>query len=73
VLSAEQLHAIGYRLAIFPALGFLSAGAALEKAYTGLKEKNSSVGLGVPLYDFQSFSKLMGFEAIAEFDKRYSA
>lgn len=73
VLSADELQAIGYRLAIFPALGFLSAGAALEKAYTGLKEKRSSVGLDVPLYDFQSFSKLMGFDAIAEFDKKYSS
>jgi len=27
----------------------------------------------VPLYDFQSFSRLMGFDAIAEFDKKYSA
>ncbi|MDB5805153.1 MAG: isocitrate lyase/PEP mutase family protein [Betaproteobacteria bacterium] len=72
VLPADELQRIGYRLAIFPALGFLSAGAALEKAYTGLKQKRSSTGLDVPLYDFQSFSKLMGFEAIAEFDRKYS-
>lgn len=73
VLSADELERIGYRLAIFPALGFLSAGAALEKAYAGLKERRSSVGIDVPLYDFQSFSKLMGFDAIAEFDKKYGA
>jgi 2-methylisocitrate lyase-like PEP mutase family enzyme len=73
VLSADELQRIGYRLAIFPALGFLSAGAALEKAYAGLKQTRSSTGLDMPLYDFQSFSTLMGFEAIAEFDRKYSA
>jgi 2-methylisocitrate lyase-like PEP mutase family enzyme len=30
ILDAATLHELGYRLAIFPALGFLSAGAALE-------------------------------------------
>jgi len=73
VLPADQLREIGYRLAIFPALGFLAAGAALEQAYAGLKEQGSSIGLGVPLYDFQSFSALMGFDAIAEFDKKYAS
>jgi 2-methylisocitrate lyase-like PEP mutase family enzyme len=73
VLSADELTRIGYRLAIFPALGFLSAGAALQSAYSGLKEKGSSVGVNVPLHDFQAFSQLMGFDEIAAFDKKYGA
>ena len=73
VLPAAELERIGYRLAIFPALGFLSAGAALQAAYSGLKEKRSSVGVEVPLHDFQAFSKLMGFDEIAAFDKKYGA
>jgi 2-methylisocitrate lyase-like PEP mutase family enzyme len=71
VLDAQALEDLGYRLAIFPALGFLAAGAALEKAYAGLKARGSSDGLDVPLYPFKDFSALMGFDWVAEFDRKY--
>ena len=36
-----------------------------------LKQHGSSVGGDVPLYKFSEFSELMGFGAVAEFDKTY--
>jgi 2-methylisocitrate lyase-like PEP mutase family enzyme len=71
VLDRKGLEEVGYRIAIFPALGFLSMGAALDKAYSELKAKGSSVGVNVPLYDFKKFSALMGFDWVAEFDEKY--
>jgi 2-methylisocitrate lyase-like PEP mutase family enzyme len=71
LLSKSELEEIGYRIAIFPALGFLAAGAALESVYLGLKSTGSSKGMQAPLYDFKKFSELMGFDRIAEFDRRY--
>ena len=71
ILDAATLQRLGYRLAIFPALGFLAAGAALTRAYEGLKANGSSVGLDVPLYPFKDFSALMGFGWVAEFDAKY--
>jgi 2-methylisocitrate lyase-like PEP mutase family enzyme len=71
ILDAATLQRLGYRLAIFPGLGFLAAGAALRSAYAGLKEKGSSAGLDVPLYPFKDFSALMGFDWVAEFDRKY--
>jgi 2-methylisocitrate lyase-like PEP mutase family enzyme len=71
ILDAPTLQRLGYRLAIFPALGFLAAGAALERAYAGLKARGSSVGLDVPLHPFEDFSALMGFDRVAEFDRKY--
>jgi 2-methylisocitrate lyase-like PEP mutase family enzyme len=71
LLDAPTLQRLGYRLAIFPALGFLAAGAALERAYAGLKARGSSAGLDVPLYPFKDFSALMGFDRVAEFDRKY--
>ena len=71
VLSKADLESIGYRIAIFPALGFLSMGAVLEKAYSELKRDGSSTKVTVPLYDFKKFSELMGFDWVAEFDKKY--
>lgn len=71
ILDAATLQKLGYRLAIFPALGFLAAGAVLERAYAGLKATGSSVGLDVPLYPFKDFSALMGFDWVAEFDRKH--
>jgi len=71
LLDAKALQEIGYRIAIFPGLGFLAAGAALEGAYQALKEAGSSKEMPVPLYDFKRFSALMGFDDVAEFDRRY--
>ena len=42
VLDAKTLQEIGYKIAIFPALGFLAAGAALRSAYSTLKETRQS-------------------------------
>jgi 2-methylisocitrate lyase-like PEP mutase family enzyme len=71
LLDAEALQEIGYRIAIFPGLGFLAAGAALEAAYKALQAAGSSKDMPVPLYDFKRFSALMGFDDVAEFDRRW--
>ena len=72
VLTAAELQEIGYRFAIFPAVGFLAMGAALESAYAGLKRDGSSTKLDVPLYPFKDFSALMGFDDVNAFDKKYA-
>jgi 2-methylisocitrate lyase-like PEP mutase family enzyme len=68
LVSKPQLEELGYKIAIFPARGFLAAGAALESAYAELKD---GAATSTPLYDFKKFSALMGFERIAEFERRY--
>ncbi|HWI36035.1 MAG TPA: isocitrate lyase/PEP mutase family protein [Burkholderiales bacterium] len=68
MLSQDELQKLGYRIAIYPAAGFLAMGAALERVYTDLKTKKAE---SVPLYDFKKFSALMGFDWVAEFDKRW--
>jgi len=72
ILSKARLEELGFRLAIFPGLGFLAAGAALQAAYGGLKEAGSSVDLKVPLTDFSAFNKIVGFEDVWEFDRRHA-
>src|SRR3984885_12892669 len=71
VVDKKTLEEAGYWLALFPAFGFLAAGAALQKVYRHLKEHGSSVGTDAPLYKFAEFSDLMGFGAVAAFDKTY--
>ncbi|MDF3009843.1 MAG: bcpA 3 [Burkholderiales bacterium] len=71
LLDAKALQEIGYRIAIFPGLGFLAAGGALERAYGELRAAGSSQAISVPLYDFKRFSTLMGFDDVTEFDRRW--
>lgn len=71
LVEASRLQAMGYRIAIYPGLGFLAAAAACEQAYATLKKTGSSLNLPVPLFDFQKMSSLMGFDGVAEFDRKY--
>ena len=71
LLPAEQLKALGFSIAIYPAVGFLSAGEALRRAYTDLQQNGTSTGT-VPMYPFNEFSKLLGFEDVWEFERRYA-
>jgi 2-methylisocitrate lyase-like PEP mutase family enzyme len=68
LLGVEELQALGYRIAIYPAAGFLAMGAAVEKVYAELRARKD---ISVPLYDFKKFSELMGFDWVAEFDRKY--
>ncbi|MBF6615817.1 MAG: isocitrate lyase/PEP mutase family protein [Candidimonas sp.] len=72
VLSREQLQAMGFRLAIYPGTGFLAMGKALEDAYSALLQDGSSAAVADRLYDFESFSRLMGFQAVWDFDKAHA-
>ena len=72
VLPAADYRAIGYSLAIYPAAGFLAVGEALRRVYAQIRETGSSLGASAPLYDFQEFSRLMGFEDVWEFEKKWA-
>ena len=72
VLPAAELERVGYRFAIFPALGFLAAGAALRQRVRRAEgqglERRDSRRRSIP---FKDFSALMGFDWVAEFDRKY--
>jgi 2-methylisocitrate lyase-like PEP mutase family enzyme len=72
VLSKDDLEALGYTMAIFPVAGFLAAGAAMRSLFGHIKGTGSSVGAPVELYDFKEFSRLMGFEQVWEFEKKWA-
>jgi len=71
MLPADQLKALGFSIAIYPAVGFLSAGEALRRAYTDLQQNGTSTA-AVPMDSFTEFSKLIGFEDVWEFERRYA-
>ncbi|MGN6768479.1 MAG: isocitrate lyase/PEP mutase family protein [Rhizobiaceae bacterium] len=71
ILSRERLKELGFSLAIFPTMGFLAAGAALQSAYAHLRQTGSSKDTNVPLYPFDEFSRLMGFPEIWNFEAQH--
>ncbi|MBP0619355.1 isocitrate lyase/PEP mutase family protein [Cupriavidus sp. LEh25] len=73
VLPAETLEQMGFAIAIYPAVGFLAAGKALEDVYKHVKANRTSLGIGDRLYDFPRFNTLMDFESVWEFDKRHAS
>jgi 2-methylisocitrate lyase-like PEP mutase family enzyme len=72
VLSADEYVALGYQIAIFPAVGFLAMGAALDSVYGTLKQTGASTGVTAPLADFMEFSKAMGFQQVWDFEKAHA-
>jgi len=72
VLTRAELESIGYKIAIFPVSGLLAALHSMTSVYRKLKVNGSTKGIDVPLADFSELTKLMGFEDIWEFEKRYS-
>lgn len=71
LLSAGRLQELGYAVAIHPAVGFLSVGAALDKAYKDLKA-NGITSPEIDLYSFAEFNTLLGFEDVWDFERRYA-
>jgi 2-methylisocitrate lyase-like PEP mutase family enzyme len=70
IFSSAALKDMGYSVAIHPALGFLAMGEALKTAYTKLDTTGNVTG--VALEDFGEFSRIMGFEDVWDFEKKWA-
>jgi 2-methylisocitrate lyase-like PEP mutase family enzyme len=71
IRSAAELKDIGFALAIFPSLAALAAAEAVRHALSRLKATGSSAHPDVPLYDFDRFCQLIGFEDVWAFERRW--
>jgi 2-methylisocitrate lyase-like PEP mutase family enzyme len=70
ILPAAQLQDLGYALAIYPSLTSLAAAAAMESALRALKETGSYDDQA--LFDFKEFCRLIGFEAVWDFERKWA-
>jgi len=71
MLSADRLKQLGFAVAIFPAVGFLATAEALTRAYDDLRRHGTTTE-AVPMFSFAEFNRLIGFEDVWEFERRYS-
>jgi 2-methylisocitrate lyase-like PEP mutase family enzyme len=73
ILPAARLAEIGYNIAIYPAVGFLAVGAALERVYSHLRTNGDSNALPAQeSYGFERICQLMGFQEVWDFEKRWT-
>ena len=72
VLTKPELEALGYKIAIFPVTALLAGVQAMTQVYQQFKDTGSSAKGATPLYDFADLTKLMGFEDVWAFEKRYA-
>jgi 2-methylisocitrate lyase-like PEP mutase family enzyme len=71
IRSARELEALGYACAIFPATAALAATAAVEKAYRTLRDTGTSRAPDVPLYGFDAFCRMIGFDDVWAFEEQW--
>lgn len=72
VLDKETLTQMGFKMAIYPTAAFLAVGQTLQNIYQTLKESGDTTQIPDQLYPFEDFSRLMGFEAVWDFDRRHA-
>ena len=71
IRPARELASFGYALAIWPAMAALSASAAMERAMQHLKAEGTSLSPDVPLFAFDDFCRMVGFEEVWEFEEKW--
>ena len=70
-LSTGELASMGFKIALYPGSGFLTAAGALQLVYRNLKTAGTSTGSQAPMLPFTDMNTLMGFPAVHAFEQRY--
>jgi 2-methylisocitrate lyase-like PEP mutase family enzyme len=69
ILPQAQLKKMGYSIAIYPTAGLFAAAHVLEKVYASLANDEL---VDEPLYAFADFVRLIGFQKVWDFEKKYA-
>lgn len=72
ILPLKRIKELGFACAILPGLAALASNAAVEKALRILKEEGIGESPDVPLFDFNEFCRLIGFEEVWEFERKWA-
>ena len=71
IRPVSELRSLGYTMAIWPAMAALAASAAIEKAMHHLKAEGTSLSPDVPLFGFDDFCRMVGFEQVWAFEEKW--
>jgi 2-methylisocitrate lyase-like PEP mutase family enzyme len=69
-LSTAELQGLGFKVALFPGTGFLTAAKALREGYAYLQQHGTSTG-GPAQTPFSEMNAMMGFPAVHSFEAKW--
>ena len=72
IVPAERLAALGYSIAIYPAIGMLPAAGAMKRAFETLLRDGSTANVDAPMISLPEMHTLMGFEDVWAFERRWA-
>ena len=72
IIYTAKLHPLYGWPILLAAVVWLAAGAAFERVYQTIQSQGSTAGSSVPLYPFDKFSNLMGFDWVSSFDQAHA-
>ena len=72
ILDGDTLTRYGFAMAIYPGAGFMTAAEALKRTYGYLHDNNTTRGNPQPVYSFEEMNRLMGFEEVWAFEKKWA-
>jgi 2-methylisocitrate lyase-like PEP mutase family enzyme len=72
-LSAAELDAIGFRIAIYPALARNAAGFGIRAALDTLKRDGSTKNARDRMLTFREYNEALGLDEVEEWEKRFMA
>ena len=71
-LPPDELQRLGFSLAIYPVTALLSAAHAMTNVYAEILARKGTAAQAGNLYPFAEICKVMGFEAVWEFDRQHA-
>ena len=72
IVPADRLAALGFNIAIYPAIGMLPAAGAMKSAFAALKRDGSTANVDAPMISLPEMHALMGFEDVWAFERRWA-
>jgi 2,3-dimethylmalate lyase len=70
-LTAPELDALGFRLAIYPGLGRNAAGFGIREALRTLKREGNTKNARECMLTFREYNEVLGLSAVEEWEKKY--
>ena len=72
ILKADVLADIGFAFAVYPSLTSLVAASAMEQALIRLRDTGDGHPADMPIFDFNTFCELIGFDDVWAFEKKWA-
>ena len=72
IVPADRLAALGFNIAIYPAIGMLPAAGSMKRAFEALLRDGSTANVDAPMISLPEMHTLMGFEDVWAFERRWA-